>query len=89
MATVLKNDTLDKELADALDNVQMEAKKLRTIAWMANCMADPGDGPVGEKIRAVEVAYLIAEIINWKGECIDKLAGDARAALQPRLLALR
>lgn len=85
----MKNDTLDLELARALDNVQFEAQKLRTIAWMANCMADPSEGPVGEKIHSVEVAYLIAEMINWKAECVDKLAGDARAALQPRLVGSR
>jgi len=81
----MKNDTLDHEIATALDDVHVEARKLFTAAWMMRCMIDPMERPAHASVSQVDVWYLLAELLEAKTSQIDEIASKARSALQERM----
>ena len=81
----MKNDTLLSDLATAFDDLQLGTRKLATLSWMMQNVADASVPPPRDSITLIDAVFLAMEILDAKSAEMDKIAALAREDIHERL----
>jgi hypothetical protein len=84
----MKNDSLDAELAEALDDIDTEIHDLRTVGWIMSCIADPAEKPPAGLFPA-DLGYFMAKLIARHAERLGNITRPAQDKLRERRQASR
>lgn len=77
-AATMKNDTLNDELCDAFDQIEVATDKLEVAAWIMRCMADPMEQPPRASMGHIDLMHFFADLLIEKVADLDKIAAAAR-----------
>ena len=77
-----KNDTVISDVDKALQQLDIEAGRLRVASWIMRCMADPMESPPRPCMSSMDVMYFMADLLNAQADDISKVANSAQDHLR-------
>ena len=81
----MKNDTFHSDLATALDDICIEARRVHTMTWMLSCTVEAPAPAANKQIELLDAVFLAMEFVDRKVSTVDSLATTARAQLHERM----